>query len=209
VKTALNVRVIPVAESTAPFVRFEMMTTEPARKEDPNKPDSALKPQVSLEDFQFGSVSQELFPLSMRVPLDTPSSSIDAVVSAEFVSQPLAPSIGSKSWTAPVTLFVDDAVTLTASAEPIKAAKLATVAVNGTLQRHPLFTEPVTLTMDGLPAGITAAPVVLAPDQSDFSFTVMTAEAAVAGEVPNLSIKAQQSSGNVISKSVPVKLVVE
>lgn len=209
ISTTIPVRVIPLTEQIPPVARFEMITTEPARREDPNKPDSPLKPVVSLEEFQFGPVTQGVFPLKVRVPLDTPSATIDAVISADYVAQPLAAVSGSKSWTAPILLFVDDAVMLMAPADPVKGVKTATVSINGTIHRHPLFTETVTIVLDGLPAGFTATPVALPADQTAFTVAVTIPEAAVAGEVPNLALRVQHANGNTISKPVSVKLIVE
>lgn len=209
ISTTIPVRLIPLTEQIPPYVRFEMMTTEPARREDPNKPDSPLKPVVSLEEFQFGPVTQGTFPLKVRVPVDTPSTTIDAVISAEYVAQPLAASSGSKSWTAPILLFVDDAAAVIAPADPFKGAKTSTVNINGTIQRHPLFTEAVTVVLDGLPPGFTAAPVALAADQAAFTVAVTIPDAAAAGEVPNLTLRVQHANGNTISKPAAVQLIVE
>lgn len=205
----VSVRVIPLIEQIMPFVRFEMISTEVARREDPNKPDSPLKPMVGLEEFQFGPVAQSVFPLTIRVPLDTPSASIDTVISADFVSQPLAAASGSRTWTAPIVFFVDDAVSVSAAAEPAKAKKATTVSVSGAIRRHPLFAEPVTVVLDGLPAGYTAAPVMVPAEQSEFVVSIAIPEAAAAGEVPNLSLRVQHSSGATISKPTTVKLIVE
>jgi hypothetical protein len=77
------------------------------------------------------------------------------------------------------------------------------------VKRHPLFTEPVTISIDGLPQGYTATPAVVLADQSTFSVAVMIPEAAAVGEVPNLTLKIQHASGAVISNPVAVKLIVE
>jgi len=209
ISTTVSVRVIPLVEQVAPYVRFEMISTEPARREDPNKPDSPLKPLVGLEEFQFGPVAQGVFPLTIRVPSDTPSSTVDTVISADFVAHPLAPASGPRSWTAPLVLFVDDAVTLAASAEPLKAMKATTVNFSGSIRRHPLFTEPVTIMLDGLPQGYQATPATVAADQTAFSVAVMIPEAAAVGEVPNLSLRAQFATGATISKPSAVKLMIE
>ena len=209
IPTSVSVRVIPLTEKVAPFVRFEMISTEPARREDPNKPDSPLKPTVGLDEFQFGPVAQGVFSLTMRVPVDTPSSTIDTVIAADFVAQPLAPASGSRAFTAPLVLFVDDALTISAPAEPVKGTKMTTVNFAGTIRRHPLFVEPVTIVLDGLPQGYTAMPAALAADQSAFTVAVKIPEAAVASEIPNLTVRAQHANGATISKPVPVKLTVE
>lgn len=209
IPTSVSVRVIPLTEQISPFVRFEMMSTEPARREDPNKPDSPLKPAVGLDEFQFGPVAQGVFSLTLRVPVDTPSSTIDTVIAADFVSQPLAPASGSRAFTAPLVLFVDDALTISVPAEPVKGTKTAIVNFSGTIRRHPLFLEPVTIMLDGLPQGYTAMPATVAADQSAFSVAVTIPEAAVASEIPNLTLRAQHANGATISKPVPVKLTVE
>ncbi len=209
ITTTLPVRVIPLTEQIPAFARFEMMSNEPARREDPNKPDSPLKPSVRLDEFQFGPVSQGTFPLTLRVPSDTPSSTIDALISVDFVPQPLAPASGSKSWTAPLMLFVDDAVTMMASAEPIKGAKTTTVNFTGSIRRHPLFTDAATVIVEGLPQGFTTTAATVPADQSTFTVSVTIPEAAAAGEVPNLALRVQHANGSLISKPTPVKLIVE
>lgn len=209
IPTNVSVRVIPLTEQVSPFVRFEMISTEAARREDPNKPDSPLKPTVGLDEFQFGPVAQGVFSLTMRVPVDTPSSTIDTVIAADFVSQPLAPASGSKAFTAPLVLFVDDALTIAAPTEAVKGMKSTTVNFAGTIRRHPLFLEPVIIVLDGLPQGYTAMPAAVAADQSAFTVAVTIPEAAVASEIPNLTVRAQHANGATISKPAPVKLTVE
>ena len=118
-------------------------------------------------------------------------------------------SSGSKSWTAPILLFVEDAVTLAGPAEPVKGAKAATVNFIGTIHRHPLFAEEVTVMLDGLPQGFTAAPITVPVDQSTFTLAVTIPEAATAGEVPNLTLRVQRTNGSTISKPIAAKLIVE
>jgi hypothetical protein len=96
-----------------------------------------------------------------------------------------------------------------APAEPAKGTKATTVNITGTIRRHPFFSEAVTVVLDGLPQGYAAAPVALAADQTAFTLAVTVPESAVAGEVPNLSIRVQHANGATISKSAPVKLIIE
>lgn len=202
------VRVLSLTEQSPPFVRFEMLTTEPVRREDPNKPDSPVKPNVALNEFQFGPVSQGVFELTMRIPTDTPSSIIDAVISADFVSQPLASGAGSSAWTAPIAFFVDDAVNVAPPADA-KGAKSSTATITGTLQRHPSYDGEFTVVLDGLPKDYTAAPATVAAGQSAFTLTVTIPESATPGEVPNLTVRTQTASGSTISKPVAAKLVIQ
>ena len=204
----LPVRVLPLTEQSPPFVRFEMTTTEPVRREDPNKPDSPVKPNVALSDFQFGAVSQGVIQLTVRVPTDTPSSAIDVVISADFVTQPLASGIGSRAWTAPTTLFIEDAVTVAPLAD-VKGTKAGGAIITGTLQRHPSYGGEFTVVLDGLPKEYAGASAIVAAGQSAFTLNLTLPESATPGEIPNLTVRAQVASGSTISKPVAVKVTVE
>ena len=204
----LPVRVLSLTDDTPPFVRFEMTTTESVRREDPNKPDSPVKPKIALDEYSFGPVSQGILPLRIHVPTDTPSSTINAVISADFVAQPLAAGQGSKAWTAPMLFFIDDAITLAAIAD-FKGSKPVGAVISGTLQRHPSYDGEFTVVLDGLPKDYAAAPASVAAGQSAFTINVTIPESASAGEIPNLTVRAQVASGSTISRPVAVKVVVE
>ena len=204
----LPVRVLALTDNAPTFVRFEMTTTEAVRREDPNKNDSPVKPNVALDDFQFGPVSQGLFQLRVSVPADTPSSIIDAVISADFVTQPLASGVGSKAWTAPTSFFIDDAVVIAAPAEA-KGTKATGAAITGTVQRHPSYDGEFTVVLDGLPKDYAATPAVVAAGQSAFTIKITIPESATSGEIPNLTVRAQVASGSTISKPVAAKVLVE
>ncbi|MDA1229273.1 MAG: hypothetical protein O2856_00735, partial [Planctomycetota bacterium] len=204
----IPVRVLSLTEQSPPFVRFEMTTTEAVRREDPNKPDSPVKPNIVLNEFQFGSVSQGTFQLTARVPTDTPASVIDAVISADFVTQPLASGTGSRAWTAPITFYIDDAVTLVPSADA-KGAKATAVTITGTCQRHLSYNGEFTIMLDGLPQDFVATTAVVGAGESGFTMSVTIPESAAPGEIPNLAVRAQVATGSTISKPVPVKILVE
>ncbi|MEY3175648.1 MAG: hypothetical protein RLZZ436_3562 [Planctomycetota bacterium] len=206
---SLPVRVLPLRDSIPAVARFEMLTTEPPRREDPNKPDSPLKPAVALADFQFAPSSQTVVSLAIRVPSDVQVPAIDAIIGADLVPQPLAPASGTRTWTAPLRFTIASAVTLAPPTEPTKAARKASAMVSITVQRHPLFTGPVTVRLDGLPQGTTAAPVVVPADQSTAVLTVAIPENAAVGDVPNVTATATLENGSVLAAGAPVKLTVE
>jgi len=73
-----------------------------------------------------------------------------------------------------VTLEVVRPAAIELAATPsfeIKAG--ATVEVKGKVSRRGPFKEPVTVKLDGLPAGLKADPVALTPDQSEFTLKVV------------------------------------
>ncbi len=205
----LSVQVLPLQETLPGLARFDMLTTEPRRREDPNKPDSPLKPAVGLAEFQFAAVRTAVTPLTINVPLDTPSKVIDAVVSAEFVDQPLAPEGPVKAWTAPIRFTVENAVTASAPAEPVKAKKATMVTLPVAVRRNPLFREPVSVVLEGLPAGITATPASVAAEHSTADLAVSIADNAAAGEVAGITAKVLAAGGQIIQMGIPVRLVVE
>lgn len=202
------VRVIALTNDAPPFVRFELISTESVRREDPNKPDSPVKPNIRMNDFQFAPVAKGVFELGIQVPTDTPSSSVDVAISAEFISQPLASGAGSRAWIAPTTFFIEDALTIVPGTDPAKGAKSSTAVITGTVQRHLSFDGEFKLIVDGLPKDYSASPAVVAVGQSAYSVTVTIPESAMPGEVPNVTLRAEVA-GSTISKPAPVKLIVE
>lgn len=209
VNTTIPVRVLPLSSQQSAFMRFEMLTTESVRKEDPTKPDSANKPLVAATQFQFTSFNQEIFPLQVSVPLDIAEPVIDAVIGVDFVDQPLAVEKTSKAWTAPIRLSVDDAVVLTPASTPAKGAKGATVDLSGSIRRHGQFTEAVTVSVEGLPKGYSAAPATVAADSTEFTLAITVPAEATAGEIPNLTVRCLRASGQPLTSPIPVKLVIE
>jgi hypothetical protein len=205
----LPVKVLPLRDSVPEVARFEMLTTEPVRREDPNKPDSPLKPTVALADFQFAPVTQPVISLAIRVPSDVQVTTFDAIIGVDLVPQPLAPAAGTRAWTAPLRFTIASAVTLTSPTEPVKAARKASAMVTVAVQRHPLFTQAVMVRLDGLPQGFAAAPVSVPADQTAAVISVAIPENAAVGEVPAVTATATLENGSVIASGVPVKLIVE
>ncbi|MFN7680460.1 MAG: hypothetical protein ACK5TG_06315 [Planctomyces sp.] len=205
----LSVQVLPLQETLPGLARFDMQTTEPRRREDPGKPDSPLKPAVGLADFQFAAVRTAVTPLTINVPLDTPSKVIDAVISAEFVDQPLAPEGPVRAWTAPIRFSVENAVSATPPAEPVRAKKATMITLPLTIRRNPLFREPVSVVLEGLPAGITATPASIAAEHSTADLAISIADNAAAGETAGITAKVLAAGGQIIQIGIPVRLVVE
>lgn len=209
VNTTLPVRVLPLGPKQIAFMRFEMQTTETARKEDPNKPESPNKPLVAAAEFQFAAFSSDAFPLQITVPLDVAEPVIDAVIGVDFVDQPLALDRTSRAWTAPIRLSVEDAVVLTPAAAPAKGMKGAMASVSGLIRRHSQFAEAVTVSIDGLPKGYSASPATVAADAAEFSLAVTIPADAAGGEVPNLTVRCLRANGQPLTNPMAVKLVIE
>jgi hypothetical protein len=83
------------------------------------------------------------------------------------------------------------AITLAASGLEVKAGE--TVELKGKVERKSPFKEPVTIKVAGLPAGLKADPVTVAPSDSDFTLKVVAdpkaaAASAAAGVAPGFQI---------------------
>ena len=85
------------------------------------------------------------------------------------------------------------AITLAAPGVEVKAG--ATVEVKGKVERKAPFKEPVTVKVDGLPAGLKAEPVTVAPTESDFTLKLVAdpkAAAAIGGRRRRAGLPDQQ-----------------
>ena len=72
------------------------------------------------------------------------------------------------------------AVELAAPSTEVKAGE--TVEVKGKVARKGPFKEPVTVKLNGLPAGLKADPVTVPPDQSEFTLKLVADPKAAAGQ---------------------------
>lgn len=85
-----------------------------------------------------------------------------------------------------------------------------TFEVKGKVVRKGPFKEPVVVRLDGLPAGLKAEPVTLAPDATDFTLKVAAdAAAAPATAVANLAIAFQVNKKDYTTPPTPVAVKVE
>jgi hypothetical protein len=78
-----------------------------------------------------------------------------------------------------------------------------------TIRRNPLFREPVSVVLEGLPAGITATPASIAAEHSTADLAISIADNAAAGEVAGITAKVLAAGGQIIQIGIPVRLVVE
>lgn len=69
------------------------------------------------------------------------------------------------------------------------------VELKGKVERRGTFKEPVTLRLDGLPAGLKAEPLTLAPDAADFSFKLTADPGAAAANAKVKTLLAAKVGG--------------
>lgn len=119
---------------------------------------------------------------------------------------------GDKTVVQGLALRMDLKEPMTVKLEPTanKVTKGGSLVVKATVERNPAFAGPVNVTLQNLPAGITAAPATIAADQTMVDLTLVATADAAAGSV-NLSGKADAMVGNAKfeATSPPITLAVE
>jgi hypothetical protein len=105
--------------------------------------------------------------------------------------------------TAPMSIKLDPA-----GGKIIKGGELTLKAI---VERNPAFTGPVTITLQSLPAGITAAAATITADQNSVDVKLTAAADAAVATVANLTAKGEAMAGaaKLEAVSAPVSLVVE
>lgn len=93
----------------------------------------------------------------------------------------------------------------------MELARGAKTQLDVTVQRNPALNAPVTLTVQNLPAGVTAAPLTLAPDQSAGKLELTATKEAAAATIENVQIVAQAAvdKAKFEGKSSNLKLVLK
>lgn len=77
-----------------------------------------------------------------------------------------------------------------------KIAKGGELILKAIVERNPAFTGPVNVTLQNLPAGVTAAAAMIAADQTSVDLKLTAAADAAAASVANLTVKADAMAGN-------------
>jgi hypothetical protein len=92
-----------------------------------------------------------------------------------------------------------------------KIAKGGELLLKAIVERNPAFAGPVTVTLQNLPAGITAAAATIAADQTSIDIKLTAAADAAAANVNNLTVKAEAMAGaaKLEVASAAVGLIVE
>ena len=120
---------------------------------------------------------------------------------------------GDKTAVQGLALRLNLAVPMTLKLDPAggKIAKGGMLTVKAIVERNPAFAGPVNVTMQNLPAGITAAPATIAADQTTVELKLTAAADAAAATFNNLTVKGEAMAGaaKLEATSAAVTLAVE
>jgi hypothetical protein len=95
-----------------------------------------------------------------------------------------------------ITLRLRSPFEVSAKLEADKLARGGTVKGKVTIDRNPAFTGPITLTLQNLPKGVTAAPATVAEGASETEIVLTAAADAAQGAVNNINVKGDAMAGN-------------
>jgi hypothetical protein len=133
-------------------------------------PAGVAVPNVTLKEKEAeASVAVNAAP---EAPLGT--STIGLTAKGKFANKDQTFSVPAVA----ITVVRPAELQLAAANLEVKAGQ--TAELKGKVVRKSPFAEPVTVKVNGLPAGLKAEPVTVAPDASDFTIAVIAEEAAAA-----------------------------
>lgn len=95
-----------------------------------------------------------------------------------------------------ITLRLRSPFDLAVKLEADKLARGGTVKGKVTIDRNPAFAGPITLTLQNLPKGVTAAPATVAEGASEAEIVLTAAADAAQGAVNNINVKGDAMIGN-------------
>lgn len=92
-----------------------------------------------------------------------------------------------------------------------KIAKGGELILKAVVERNPAFTGPINVTLQNLPAGVSAAAATIPADQTSVDLKLTASGDAAVASVANLTVKADAMAGNAKLEvtSPPVTLAVE
>jgi hypothetical protein len=101
-----------------------------------------------------------------------------------------------------IRLKLQAPMTISADVGGGKIARGGELVVKVKVQRNPAFSGPVTLTIQNLPAGVTAAPAMLPPDAAEIEVKLKAAADAAQGAKADVNVKGEGMNGNAKLESV-------
>ncbi len=178
------------AEGTKGKIRLKLLTSQPTPKKtikegNQDKVVDDVDRTLRLEgDPTFGPDQTDV-TANILVPSDLPRQPWDLVLVAELLSadgksvvSSLAAPVRTLSPVAPFNLALTSDKTAEGKAGAGETGKLA-----GKITRSPGYTQPVVVTLDGLPKGATAPQVLVPGDKSDFELPLTFAYSTKPGEL--------------------------
>ncbi len=186
-------------------VRWTLRSTEPTRKSQPGNPQSPDLPLIAVAPGQMTEADVAEPTVSLQVPLDVAEKTVQMALVAESVAHAYSERVTARAVSQPFRVDVQIALAPTLDAPTLAAKSAVEHTVVGKLNRTVGFTQPVTVSLDGLPAGYTVKPVEVPGEQDEFKLVVMTPKVEAETAVPNVKLRVTSNGSSLIGDS-PVAL---
>jgi len=205
---------LPRRDGTAGSVRVRLLTTQPMprkkiKENNQDKEVDDLDRALRLEGDPVFPADQREVSVNILVPADLPQQPWDLVLAADLLSADGKSTVASIA--APVRRLstgVPFTIELAgASAAEGKAGAGETGKLTGKIARSEGFTQPVVVTLEGLPKGYSAPTVLVPADQSEFALPLTFAFGTKPGELKGaklVGVAAPVSTTSVKSNRIDV-----
>ena len=156
-------------------VRLSLLTTEPARQNDPKDPKKGNKPKIRAPQNQAIGPKQDQGLLRIAVPADVTVSEIDAVIKAELVPHAYSGQVTGTVYSYPFKLPVKTAAAVNLDKPTLNLTAGKASTIKGTVSRTAPFANPLTIALSGLPKGYQAAEAQVPRDAKNFEISITPA----------------------------------
>jgi hypothetical protein len=186
-------------------VRFNSQSTEAVRPRQPGNPGAGNFPLVAVVPGQLAASDAAQFELAVQTPLEVVEKSLQMAIIAEAVPHAYSDRVLATAHAVPFRAAIENAVSPKLEDATLKVLAESEHAVKGTLQRTTGFSDPVEVTLTGLPADYHVTPAKVAGDQNEFQIVVKAPAVENEKALENIKLRVT-SQGSAIANEAPVAL---
>jgi hypothetical protein len=191
-------------------VRLSLLTTQVIPKTPDGKADD-LNRALRVAGTPMIAAGQDAGQAPVIVPKDLPKKPYDLAIRAELLTpdgkQVLATAVTPSRRLTPVPPIVA-ALTSPATVEAVMGGSTG-IKMKGTINRQGGFDKPVTVSLVGLPAGVTVPTAVVPDNKTDFELSLVFPASTKLGDLLNVKLVATSvlnPQATLRSNEVPIKL---
>ncbi len=193
---ALPVKLKLATQPLTKVARLTLLTSEAARRINPNDPSKGEFPRVDGGVHQTVDADDPQATFKITVPTDIAEPVIDCVIKAELVEHVFSQNVVATIYSVPFRLPVQNAVTVQLAANNLMAKGGVAAKFTGTIKRTAGFKGALNVQVLNLPAGTTAPTVTVPPDQEAFEIAITPAAVTAVMDVPNVVFRVTAADGN-------------
>lgn len=187
----LTVRVTRAAggSSEGKPLRFVTRSTEAIRNQQPGNPASKKLPLVTMAAGQLADPAAAEVTVLLQAPTDVAEKSIQFVLLGEAVAHAYSERVIAAATSQPFRIEMQTAVAPQVEPASLTVKSDSEHVIIGKLMRTAGFTQPVNVSLIGLPAGYKQTPAKVAGDQDEFRITVTAPKVDAEQALPNIKLR--------------------